>query len=400
MTRACLHSKALIAVTTGLSALILAACGSGGSSGGSEDTYKLGINAELSGPLAFYGETIRDGVKAYVEEVNAKGGINGHKIELTVLDNAADASRAATNTTQLATSNKVVGIIGNTLSADCSASTPNAERYKVPMACISVADHGDWVFNAGPDNVTSAGPALNAAKDITKLENPRVAVAFPSTTLTGAALSKRLPKAADDAGVDLVATEGFDLASADLSATTSKIVSSKPDAIVITGTGANFQSILKGVRAAGLDTPLIWIDGTANLLTLTGVDDPAIYAFATYNLTSVDSTEGTAKAYVDAIRPLLKKEPTNGLLAHGNTAVSYLTASAWGNALEACGFPCSGEDLQAELDKTKVDLSPMESGFDYSLGNHYPFPNWYLYQVKKGDQYVPAGSFPADKLDD
>lgn len=81
----------------------------------SDDAYRWGINAKLSGPLALYGETIRDRVKACVEDVNANGGINGHKIKLTVLNNPADAARATTNAAQLSTSSKVNAMFGPAL---------------------------------------------------------------------------------------------------------------------------------------------------------------------------------------------------------------------------------------------------------------------------------------------
>src|SRR5215813_548193 len=100
-------------LTVGAGAILaLAACGTSNNNTTTDTggTYKWGLDVELSGALSFYGQSIADGVKAYVEEVNAKGGINGHQIELTSLDDAGDQSRAAANATQLATVNNVNAI--------------------------------------------------------------------------------------------------------------------------------------------------------------------------------------------------------------------------------------------------------------------------------------------------
>lgn len=393
-----MHRKIL----AGASVLVLsltAACGGsssddGGGGGGAGGAYKWGLNAEISGPLAFYGETIRDGVKAYVDQVNADGGIDGHKIDLTIVDSGGDAARAATNTTQLATSKGVNAIFGNTLSANCSAATPNAVKYKVPMACLSVAEPGEWVYSMGPNNARAAGPAIAAAQEVSGKDDAKLASVYVNT-LTSIAMGKAIKSQASGAGVDLVADEEIDIASTDYSAAISKVVKAKPDAISISASGPGFVSFLKGVRAAGLNAPILWIDGAGNISSIENIDDPALFAFGTYQLVDVKNTEGTAKEYLDAVSPNLK-EVTNSSVANGNTAVAYLTAKAWGGALKKCGYPCSGADLQKQLDGLTVDLSTMVPDFAYKKGDHYPYPTWTLTQVRKGSNFTPINAYPTD----
>jgi hypothetical protein len=126
----------------------LAACSSsGGPGGGSSDggsssgTYTWGINAELSGPLSFYGDGIVSGVKAYAETVNARGGINGHKINVVQLDNQGDQATSAANETQLATADKAVAIFGAVLSTDCAGMLPIVRQL---WADESVNHHGEF----------------------------------------------------------------------------------------------------------------------------------------------------------------------------------------------------------------------------------------------------------------
>lgn len=384
----------------GALSLALAGCGSSnssstssGSSGGSSSgSYQWGINAELSGVVSYYGLGIQQGVKAYVDQVNAAGGINGHQIKLTALDNAADASRSAANMTQLATASKVNAVFGNALSADCSAETPVAERYKVTLACLSVAQKSPYVYSLGADNPRASDAMLQAAKQVTGKSNPRAALAYINT-LTTEALAKDIQAGASAAGVQIVTAQEMDIAATDVSTQVAKIVASKPDVVLISDTGPGFLSVLKGVRAAGVNAPFVWVDGTGNLPSLATSTDKNIYAMSVYQLVSPNSTGAAAQSYVKAISPTLKTV-NSATLNGGEAAVAYMTASAYGAALKACGYPCSGEQLKAQLDKTTVNLAGMEPNFSYTVDNHYPYPQWYMYHVV-GTKYTLTKAFPA-----
>ena len=94
-------------------ALALAGCGSGTSvkkEGNSADakTFKLGVNLELSGAVAAYGDVESDGIKLAVDEINKDGGIDGKKIEIVDKDNKSDNDEAASVSANLATNEKVV----------------------------------------------------------------------------------------------------------------------------------------------------------------------------------------------------------------------------------------------------------------------------------------------------
>src|SRR5438270_3918785 len=81
-----------------LVALVLAACGTTASSGGSSyqgKTIKLGAILSITGAGGVYGPQSRDGMMLAVDEINASGGINGAKIELTVEDDASDKAQSA-----------------------------------------------------------------------------------------------------------------------------------------------------------------------------------------------------------------------------------------------------------------------------------------------------------------
>ena len=65
---------------------MVAACGSGpsGTPGVTEDTIRIGMPADLTGPIAFLGQEFSAGAKLYFQHVNETGGIHGRKLELIV----------------------------------------------------------------------------------------------------------------------------------------------------------------------------------------------------------------------------------------------------------------------------------------------------------------------------
>ena len=114
---------ALILIVSGLTAC------AGGSS--STDTIKIGVNLELTGPVAVYGTPERLAFEMALAEVNAKGGVNGKLLELVIYDNAYDTAKAVENATKLATQDGVVAMLGSATSAPTLAIGPVAKQFEV-----------------------------------------------------------------------------------------------------------------------------------------------------------------------------------------------------------------------------------------------------------------------------
>ena len=114
--------------------LVVAACG-GTSSSTSTTTFKgtkkIGVSIGISGQQALYGHAISQSVKLAVDQLNAKGGVNGYKIEPDVLDDGSDVNKAVQNTQQLILQDSVVALIGPVSSAQCQATSPISKQNKV-----------------------------------------------------------------------------------------------------------------------------------------------------------------------------------------------------------------------------------------------------------------------------
>ncbi|MFC1484719.1 ABC transporter substrate-binding protein [Candidatus Neomarinimicrobiota bacterium] len=111
----------------------------------------IGVVAPLTGPIAPYGENIRDGVLLAVDEINKKGGVNGSDIKIVFEDEGGGPQAAVNAVIKLATLNKVAAIIGPATSNGIMATAPFAEANHIVLLTPSgtsdnIREAGDYVF--------------------------------------------------------------------------------------------------------------------------------------------------------------------------------------------------------------------------------------------------------------
>src|SRR2546421_9952092 len=115
---------------------LVAACGSSSSGGGGNansyagKTIKLGAVLSITGAGDAYGPQSRDGAMLAVKQINAAGGVNGAKIDLTGEDDAADKPTSSQKAQSLIQSNQVPALLGPTPSTSAPGVHPLAERLK------------------------------------------------------------------------------------------------------------------------------------------------------------------------------------------------------------------------------------------------------------------------------
>ncbi len=397
----------------GAAALAISACGSSGNKPASSNTtpsnsssatpaggsssapsgspYVWGVNAELSGELASYGDAIEQGVQAYADRANAQGGINGRPIKVVALDNGGTESQAATVETQLATADKAIGILGNVLSTDCTASTTVATRYQVPTACLSMVSHSPYVYSLGSDNSTSVGADISAAAAVSHIAHPSVALLCLNTT-TDVQLRQQFPQAVAAAGDKLATIQEVSLTSTDVSVPVSKLVASKPDVVVITDTGPGFVQIMKGLSASGLNVPLLYIDGNTNVASVVGLTNSNVYPMGATPIIEPTDTGTFIKGYLSALQMAGVKPTVSNI--NGSTLEAYLAAYAYGQALKTCGPSCTGPRLNTQLEQTHLALGSLDPSYAWTAGDHFPFPTWYVYHLA-GSTFTSVASYPA-----
>ncbi|MDH4095742.1 MAG: ABC transporter substrate-binding protein [Betaproteobacteria bacterium] len=101
--------------------------------GVSGDKVLLGQAAVFSGPAAQLGIQMRNGIRAYLDHVNAQGGVHGRRIELVTEDDRYEASVAPGATKKLIEEHKVFALIGYVGTPTGVVHVPVLTQAKVPL---------------------------------------------------------------------------------------------------------------------------------------------------------------------------------------------------------------------------------------------------------------------------
>jgi len=102
-------------------------------------SIKIGGTFPLTGPASLY-KTIPAAEKAYFDYINDQGGVNGRKIDFTILDDAYDPSKTVPLTQQLVEQDKVFAVFGSLGTAQNLAVWNYVNQKKVPEVLLATGD--------------------------------------------------------------------------------------------------------------------------------------------------------------------------------------------------------------------------------------------------------------------
>ena len=135
------------------------------------EEIKIGAIMPLTGELATYGEPVKKGMELALEEINAKGGINGKPLKIIFEDDLGGPKTAVTVFNKLIDNEKVPIILGPLTSSASMATAPIAERRKVVQlstmaGTIDLKYAGDYVFRVFASNEYQSKSIANKAIDV------------------------------------------------------------------------------------------------------------------------------------------------------------------------------------------------------------------------------------------
>ncbi|GAB6035701.1 branched-chain amino acid ABC transporter substrate-binding protein [Fundidesulfovibrio butyratiphilus] len=237
-----------------------------------EDTIKIAIAAPLTGTAAGYGDNVKAGAMMKIDEINAKGGINGKKIEAVAFDEQCVPREAATVSTKIAMDKDIVGVIGHVCSSAHLAALPIYLREGVPLispTATGVTITGKnvdakgkvWGFrNVFRDDAQGAFMASYAAK---VLGLKKVAVFYEQNDY-GIGLKDAFIKQAKADGMQVVGEEGYVKDVQDFTPQITKIKAQSPDGVFIAGYYAEGALIASQAKKLGLNVVKMGGDGLDN----------------------------------------------------------------------------------------------------------------------------------------
>lgn len=333
---------------------LVAGCGGGEQKSGGADTIKVGANLEMTGGSANFGISGSNGAKLAVAEFNAKGGLNGKKVELIIADNKSEAAESATAMQKLA-QEKVVAAVASNLSSNAIASAKIAEDSKIPTVSpmgtnprVTIDEKGNvrpYAFRAtfidpfqGSVMAQFASQSLQAKKAVIYIDNS-------SDYAKG--LAKFFEEEFVKAGGEIVGKEAYLQKDTDFKATLTKIKSVNPDVVFVPGYYQEVGLIIKQARDIGITVPLIGGDGwdSAKLMELVG--NPSNLEGCYFSsMFSPEDTDAKTVAFVEAYKKEYGQLP-DSFAALGYDAMGMiLNAMVKANGVEA-------EKLREALEKTK-----------------------------------------------
>ncbi|MFF2846137.1 ABC transporter substrate-binding protein [Streptomyces sp. NPDC058001] len=384
--------RVLHAVLATVLTLVATACGAGNRPADANDkVIRIGAWYPLTGALASFGIPERAGADAYFKSVNARGGINGRKIDWIVKDNAYDPQQTVQIARRLVDQDGVVAIVASNGTAQSQATFPFVlEQSKVPVLNTLGGDAswygpardglfglqtlyedqaaalGDWVARDGAKKVlvVHSDPAafINVAKEIA----PAAHKADPSIEV------KQL---------------SVKFQTTDYSPVISKVKAAKADAVVVILAAAEAATYLKEAKLQGLSTPVYGYAPVAAQATLTLAGPAAEGVKAVQLVKSPHDADPAVKEFRDA---MAKYEP--GQPADFVTLWGWAAAKAFVEIAKTIEGPVTSEAITAAYEKAEAIDTGVAPVLRFSADNHLGTRDVQKVVVKNG-RWESIGDF-------
>lgn len=230
------------------------------------DTIKIGALFDLSGRAAFIGTPTKLVAEMVVDKINADGGINGQKLELIVADTEADPAKAVSIIRRFIHRDKVVAIIGPTLTDVGMAVKPHIDRGQIPIIMTVGGDpvimggkfgSYEWVFKSPQRSSTAVERMFIYLKEkgLTRVAVLAAADGF------GKDGERWMESLAPQYGIEIIAKESFGTRDTDMTAQLTRLRNSNPQAILTWTIGPAGSIVAKNRAQLGIDIPLFQCHG-------------------------------------------------------------------------------------------------------------------------------------------
>ncbi len=231
------------------------ASGASGSAASGEP-IPIGLAVAQTSNVALLGQDQVDGAKIAEDYFNKKGGVNGRPIKLMIQDTGGDEAGAINAFQTLINNDKVVAIVGPTLSQQAFAADKIAVQAKVPVLAPSntaqgIPQIGEYVTRVSAPISKVAPNAIQAALKIDP-NIKKVAVGFAQDDAFSKSETVTFQNAITDTfKLDLVTVQTFSTKDTDFTTQATAMLNAQPDLIVISGLASDGGNLVKQLRELG-----------------------------------------------------------------------------------------------------------------------------------------------------
>lgn len=250
-----------------LAAACLAAIIAATVSCGSKESQKeilIGEYGSLTGGIATFGISTKNGSELAFEGVNEKGGVLGKKIKLLVEDDQSKPEEAGTVVNKLIHQDHVVAMLGHVASSHSLAAAPICQAEHIPMISPSstnprVTQVGNYIFRVCFLDTFQGAVMAKFAYDTLKVRKVAILVDVRSDYSVG--LQTFFGQAFKKLGGTIVTDQSYSQGDSDFRAQLTAIKGSNPDAIYVPGYYTEVGTIVHQARELGITVPFLGSDG-------------------------------------------------------------------------------------------------------------------------------------------
>lgn len=253
------------ALALGLFVTVAVAAAPPGSAGAASEPYLIGATVSESGPGSSLGRPEADSMQMAVDEINRAGGVNGHPLQITILDDESNPSTAVNNVRKLLDAHPIA-LLGSSLTQTSLVMVPLATQAQIPMISFAssaqviqpVSDR-KWIFKMP---ITDFHTAQTMQEFMKKKGWTKVGVIYRNDDYGKTGLG-HFQDAGKKAGFEVVDVEAIAANASDATTQLTHLKAANPQAIVAWTSLPSAAVILKGYRELGMQTPLLYSDGAA-----------------------------------------------------------------------------------------------------------------------------------------
>jgi branched-chain amino acid transport system substrate-binding protein len=359
-----------------------------------QDTIKIGVNEPLTGGAAASGNYVTNGAKIAAEEINAKGGVLGKKIQLVIEDNKSNPTEAATVAEKLITRDKVPVMMGAWGSSFTLAVMPKLMEYKVPML-VETSSSGKITTSGNPYIFRISPPSSIEAQAFAPTV-PKIGIKKVDFLVVnndwGRGAAEDFGKMFKAQGVKVGLVETMDQSAQDMSAQLSKIKASDADTLIVTTAVEQLTLIFKQMASLGMKRRVITTGGSQNPDQL--IDQAGAAVNGTLHLATFAPWVPDSTPFPDATKNFIAEWKKHGHDFPGVTesfrgydgirtiaAAIQKAGKADPEAIRAAFWQVDVHGLNGEIKFTKQGPAGKESG--------QSIPNVYLIKIDNGKVVVP-----------
>ena len=343
---------------------------------GAQDAYVVGVSGALTGPAAGTNAPPIEGLRLYVDRLNAGGGVNGKKVQLTVLDDQGEPSKAAANAKRLLTQDNVSLLILSSLSSTFAPVIAETKRANVPLMLMGAVCPKEvyppaealqfctTAYAGGYDSRATLAFIKETAKEPVRIGFAAMAIPLSRGEIDYAEEQSKAM------GMTPVDKEVIPPPTADYTPFATKLKDANPNWIFSWAPWVTQVKTFEALRRLGWQGDYItWahIEAEAELARL---KDPRFYVIGANSLFQDDLL--IHKEIVDAAKKASVRYPAEQL-TEGWIGGLVLEA-----VLKSAGWPADAGKIRAAMENVKIDTKGLRGGaIEWSKDNHFRARQYY-----------------------